>query len=123
SLRVASDGLRSRTAHDIRTVVVSSERSGPSLSVISVGPLAFALDKGAAMQSLRLASFTTLLASSLSLAVPAAAQTSDDLFDPTVLHDIQLTMKPGDWDSLQAYYVSDTYYPAGMKGRGGVVGG
>jgi hypothetical protein len=69
------------------------------------------------MQLLRLASFTTLLASSLILASPAAAQTSDDLFDPTVLHDIELTMKPGDWDALQAYYLSDTYYPADMKWR------
>ncbi len=65
----------------------------------------------------RLASFTTLLVSSLLLVTPAAAQTSDDLFDPTVLHDIELTMKPGDWDALQAYYLSDTYYPADMKWR------
>ena len=73
------------------------------------------------MHSLRLASFTALLASSLSLAAPAAAQTSDDLFDPTVLHDIQLTMKPGDWENLQAYYLSDTYYPADMTWREVVV--
>ncbi len=73
------------------------------------------------MQSIRLASFTALLASSLSLAAPAAAQTSDDLFDPTVLHDIQLTMKPGDWENLQAYYLSDTYYPADMTWREVVV--
>jgi hypothetical protein len=53
----------------------------------------------------------------LILITPAAAQTSDDLFDPTVLHDIELTMKPGDWDALQAYYLSDTYYPADMKWR------
>jgi len=67
------------------------------------------------MQSIRLASFTALLASSLTLATPLAAQTSDDLFDPTVLHDIQLTMKQGDWENLQANYLSDTYYPADMK--------
>lgn len=73
------------------------------------------------MQSIRLASFTALLASSLSLAAPAAAQTSDDLFDPTVLHDIQLTMKPGDWENLQAFYLSDTYYPADMTWREVVV--
>jgi spore coat protein CotH len=73
------------------------------------------------MHHLRLASFTTLLASSLILTTPAAAQTSDDLFDPTVLHDIQLTMKPGDWENLQANYLSDTYYPADMKWREVVV--
>ncbi len=67
------------------------------------------------MQPSRLASFTTLLASSLILAAPARAQTSDDLFDPSVLHDVQLTMKQGDWETLQANYLSDTYYPADMK--------
>ena len=66
------------------------------------------------MHSIRLASFTALLASSLSLAAPVTAQTSDDLFDPTVLHNIELTMKPGDWETLQANYLSDTYYPADM---------
>jgi CotH kinase protein len=69
------------------------------------------------MQAFRLASFTTLLASSLIVATPAAAQTSDDLFDPTVLHDIQLTMKPGDWETLQENYLNDTYYPADMQWR------
>lgn len=69
------------------------------------------------MQRLRLASFSVLLASSLILAAPAAAQTSDDLFDPTVLHDIQLTMKPGDWETLQAKYLDDAYYPADMQWR------
>jgi len=73
--------------------------------------------QGAAMASLRLASFTTLLVSSLLLATPAATPTSDDLFDPGVLHDLELTMKQGDWETLQAYYLSDTYYPADMKWR------
>jgi len=67
------------------------------------------------MHPLRLASITTLLASSLMCAAPATAQTSDDLFDPTVLHDIELTMKQGDWETLQANYLIDTYYPADMK--------
>jgi len=73
------------------------------------------------MQAIRLASFTTLLASSLCLAELAMAQTSDDLFDPTVLHDIQLTMKQGDWENLQANYLNDTYYPADMQWREVVV--
>ena len=67
------------------------------------------------MRFFRLASFTTLLASSLIAAAPAGAQTSDDLFDPTALRDIQLTMKQGDWENLQANYLNDTYYPADMK--------
>ena len=69
------------------------------------------------MQPFRLASFSLLLASSLVLTTPAAAQTSDDLFDPTVLHDIQLTMKPGDWETLQAKFLDDAYYPADMQWR------
>jgi hypothetical protein len=73
------------------------------------------------MQAFRLASFTTLLASSLFLVAPAQARTSDDLFDPTVLHDIQLSMKPGDWENLQANYLNDTYYPADMTWREVVV--
>jgi len=69
------------------------------------------------MQKFRLASFTMLLASSLIVATAAAAQTSDDLFDPTVLHDIQLTMKPGDWETLQENYLGDAYYAADMQWR------
>jgi spore coat protein CotH len=67
------------------------------------------------MRFFRLASFTTLLAVSLLLGAPASAQKSDDLFDPAVLHDIELTMKQGDWENLQANYLNDTYYPADMK--------
>ena len=73
------------------------------------------------MQASRLTSLTTLLVTSLILAVPANAQTSDELFDPSVLHDIQLTMKQGDWEALQRNYLSDTYYPADMKWREVVV--
>jgi spore coat protein H len=73
------------------------------------------------MHPLRLASITTLLASSLMCTAPATAQTSDDLFAPAVLQDIQLTMKQGDWETLQANYLIDTYYPADMKWREVVV--
>ena len=73
------------------------------------------------MHPFRLASFTALLTFSLTLAAPASAQTADDLFDQSVLHDIQLTMKPGDWETLQANYLSDTYYPADMQWREVVV--
>jgi len=69
------------------------------------------------MHGFRLASFTTLLASSLIAVAPATAQTSDDLFDASALHDIQLTMKPGDWETLQENYLDDTYYPADMQWR------
>jgi spore coat protein CotH len=55
------------------------------------------------------------------LATPVSAQTSDQLFDPSVLHDIQLTMKQSDWDTLRANYLLDTYYPADMRWREVVV--
>ena len=73
------------------------------------------------MRFFRLSSFAMLLASSLMVAAPVASQTASDLFDPTVLHDIQLSMKDGDWETLQANYLSDTYYPADMKWREVVV--
>jgi spore coat protein CotH len=62
-----------------------------------------------------LASIVVLLTTS------ASAQTSDQLFDPSVLHDIQLTMKQSDWDTLRANYLEDTYYPADMTWRNVVV--
>jgi spore coat protein CotH len=55
------------------------------------------------------------------LAIPVSAQTSDQLFDPSVLHDIQLTMKQSDWETLRANYLEDTYYPADMTWRNVVV--
>ena len=44
---------------------------------------------------------------------PAAA-----LFDGAVLHDLRLTMKPDDWDTLKAGFMSDAYYPADFEWRG-----
>ena len=74
------------------------------------------------MHAFRLASLMTLLAStSVLLATPVSAQTSDELFDSSVLHDIQLTMKQSDWETLQDTYLDDTYYPADMKWREVVV--
>jgi spore coat protein CotH len=74
------------------------------------------------MHAFRPASLMTLLASTcVMLATPVSAQTSDELFDSSVLHDIQLTMKQSDWETLQDTYLEDTYYPADMKWREVVV--
>jgi spore coat protein H len=54
-------------------------------------------------------------------AAPAAAFTSDDLFDQTAVWDIRLTMKASDWATLVATYLEDTYYPADMGWRGQTV--
>jgi len=70
----------------------------------------------------RLASLACILTSAFFLAVPLAkAQSSDELFDQTVLNDIQLSMKQSDWDTLQDTYLEDTYYPADMTWRNVVV--
>jgi len=40
------------------------------------------------------------------------------LFNGSVLHDLRLTMKPDDWDTLKARFMWDTYYPADFEWRG-----
>ena len=42
---------------------------------------------------------------------------ADALFDPSVLHDLRLTMKADDWDTLKARCMWDTYYPADLQWR------
>jgi spore coat protein CotH len=42
--------------------------------------------------------------------VSALAQTSDDLFDGNVLHEVRLYINPFDWANLQRHYLDDTYY-------------
>jgi hypothetical protein len=70
----------------------------------------------------RLTSFACALAAAFVLtSEPANAQTSDELFDPSVLNDIQLSMKQSDWETLQENFLADTYYPADMKWRDVVV--
>jgi hypothetical protein len=75
-----------------------------------------------ALAAVLLAAFWLALA-----AGPVAAQTTptpapepdpaDALFDPSVLHDLHLTMKPEDWDTLKARCLWDTYYPADLQWR------
>ena len=57
----------------------------------------------------------------LLLAGPAAAQTADDLFDPSALNDVRLTMKADDWQTLKDHYLEDTYYRADFHWRGTTV--
>src|SRR5258708_1587306 len=38
----------------------------------------------------------------------ASAQTTDDLFDDSVLHDIRITMKAADWANLKLHYLDST---------------
>lgn len=57
----------------------------------------------------------------LAMGSPAAAQTADELFDNSVLHEIRLTLNPSDWAQLKAHFTESTYYPADMSWRGIVV--
>jgi spore coat protein CotH len=51
----------------------------------------------------------------------AAAQTTDELFDDTVLHDVELRVHSSDWAKLKADFQSNEYYPADLVWRGIVV--
>src|SRR3990172_11303240 len=57
----------------------------------------------------------------LAMGSPAAAQTSDKLFDNSVLHEIRLTINPADWSQLKANFRESTYYRADLSWRGMVV--
>jgi spore coat protein CotH len=59
-----------------------------------------------------------LLWALLAAAAPAAAQSTADLFDDSVLHDVQLTVSERDWNSLRARPEENTYYPADLRWRG-----
>jgi spore coat protein CotH len=47
----------------------------------------------------------------------ASAQTSDELFDSTTLHEIRLVMSSRDLQSLKANYLANTVYPADLHWR------
>ncbi len=58
-----------------------------------------------------------------SMAVRADAQTTAELFDDGVVHDLSLWIHDNDWRQLQEHYQDNTYYPAdlhwnGMRVRG-----
>src|SRR5215467_13505217 len=44
--------------------------------------------------------------------VSAPAQTTDDLFNDSVLHEVRITMKAADWADLKVHYLDNTYYTA-----------
>jgi len=58
--------------------------------------------------------FTVVLAS----AVPASAQSSDDLFNPEVLQRIDLWLNSADWSKLKGAFQENTYYPAQLQWNG-----
>lgn len=66
--------------------------------------------------ALPLAALTVAL--TLTWPTAATAQTTDELFDDTVLHDIRLWVHSTDWLKLKADYLENTYYPADLEWRG-----
>ena len=48
----------------------------------------------------------------LALAAPAVrAQTQDDFFDDTFVHELRIDIKSSDWDTLRRNFLDNTYYP------------
>jgi spore coat protein CotH len=45
----------------------------------------------------------------------AHAQTADDLFDPSVLHEIRINVHPSDWRQLKERFEENTRYPADFR--------
>ncbi len=54
-------------------------------------------------------------------AVPVAAQTADDFFNPDVLQRIDLWLNDADWSKLKAAFQENTYYPADVIWNGQTV--
>jgi spore coat protein CotH len=56
----------------------------------------------------------------LAVSLPPAgqAQTSEELFDSSRLHDIRLFLFPRDWSNLRDNYLTNTYYAAEMEWSG-----
>jgi spore coat protein H len=54
-------------------------------------------------------------------AAGAAAQTSDDFFNPDVLQRVELWMNQRDWEKLKASFQENTYYPADVTWNGQTV--
>lgn len=51
-------------------------------------------------------------------AIPAGAQTSDDLFNPETLQRIDLWLNESDWSKLKQNFQENTYYPADLTWNG-----
>src|SRR5689334_1684577 len=59
-----------------------------------------------------------LLVLALVTAVPAVAQSTDDLFDGSRLHTIELVIHSRDWADLHANFRSNAHYPADVLWNG-----
>src|SRR3954467_4233916 len=46
--------------------------------------------------------------------IPGIAQSADDLFDDSILHEIRLEVHPSDWKELKENYLENTHYASDM---------
>jgi spore coat protein CotH len=60
----------------------------------------------------------TVLLFAVVLSAPAAAQTSDEFFNPEVLQRIDLWLHESDWAKLRQNFQENTYYPADLTWNG-----
>ncbi|HEY2930634.1 MAG TPA: CotH kinase family protein [Acidobacteriota bacterium] len=51
------------------------------------------------------------------LSAPARAQTADNFFDDTILHEIRLDIHPNDWQVLRNNFRSNAYYDCNFRWR------
>ena len=54
----------------------------------------------------------------LALIKPGVAQSSEDLFDGSVLEELRLYIHPDDWSQLRAHYLENTWYLSDLSWRG-----
>ncbi|MBM3745603.1 MAG: hypothetical protein FJW34_07385 [Acidobacteria bacterium] len=54
----------------------------------------------------------------LAIASGAAAQSADDFFDPSGMHEIRLTVREADWLTLRERYMENIYFPCEFEWRG-----
>ncbi len=51
----------------------------------------------------------------------AAAQTADNLFDDSFLHEVRITINPNDWQALKTHFFENTYYQCDVQFDGVLV--
>src|SRR5687767_615585 len=48
----------------------------------------------------------------------AGAQSMEEFFDDSTLHEVRLTLNSKDWSALKANFKENIYYPAALKWKG-----
>jgi hypothetical protein len=67
--------------------------------------------QGAATYGVRLLVVLALLCA----ARPAGAQSMDDFFDDSTVHEIRLTLNSKDWSALKQNFKENIYYPTSLQ--------